>query len=78
MDEVVPSPKFHTQLIGVPVEVSVKATFNGGLPLTGVAMKEAFNGTGVGVGVGAVLTVIYPDFVRVLPPAVFFAVREML
>ena len=42
---------------GVPVEVSVKITPNGGRPLTGVAENEAFIKTGVGVGVGVGVSV---------------------
>ena len=35
------SPKFQLQEVGLPVEVSVKATGSGADPLVGVAVKDA-------------------------------------
>jgi len=45
---------------------------SGTVPDTGVPENAATGTT------GAVLTVMYPDFVRVLLPTVFFAVRVTL
>ena len=47
-----PSPKFHSQAVGFPVDVSVNDAIKGGCPLTGAAVKDAVTGTGAGVGVG--------------------------
>jgi len=42
-----PSPKSQDRLVGVPVEVSAKATWSGAGPLVGVAVKLAVGGGGV-------------------------------
>jgi hypothetical protein len=39
--EVVPSPKFQDQLVGAPVELSVKLTVRGACPETGEPEKPA-------------------------------------
>ena len=36
-----PSPKFHDQFVGVPVEVSANWTPSGADPVVGVAVKPA-------------------------------------
>jgi len=58
-DPLVPSPKFQSRAVILPVDVSVKVTFKGAWPLVGLALKLATSG-------GAV-TVIEPVAV-VLPP----------
>ena len=58
-----PSPKFQLQLVIEPVEVSVKPTVRGSVPLVGVALKPA-----VGAGGGGVLTVIRLVCVSVSEP----------
>ncbi len=45
--EVPVSPKFHDQLVGLFVDMSVKLTVNGTVPLVGVPLKLA---TGAGGG----------------------------
>jgi hypothetical protein len=42
--DVEPSPKFHDQLVGVFVEVSVKATVSGAVPELGEVVNEATGG----------------------------------
>ena len=42
---VAPSPKFQLQAAMLPVEASVKLTFNGAVPVVGLALKPA---TGAG------------------------------
>jgi hypothetical protein len=42
-----PSPKFHSRLAMVPLEVSVKVTVKGTAPLVGVAVKLAVPAGGV-------------------------------
>jgi hypothetical protein len=44
--DVPPSPKLHAQLVGEPVEVSVKLTVSGITPLVGDPLKFATGGTG--------------------------------
>jgi hypothetical protein len=66
--EVVPSPKFHDQLVGDPVEVSVKLTASGAVPDAGAALNE-----GVGA-VGAAVTETSCE-TGVLEPAALLAVR---
>ena len=39
--EVPPSPRFHERAVTVPVEVSVKLTLSGAVPLVGAAVKFA-------------------------------------
>jgi hypothetical protein len=39
-----PSPKVHDQLVGLPVEVSLKVTARGAVPLVGLAVKDATGG----------------------------------
>ena len=39
-----PSPKLHRLLVKLPVEVLVKSTVNGGVPLVGEAVKAAWTG----------------------------------
>ena len=63
---VLPSPNFQDQLVGVPVEVSVKFHFKGA-PLVGLALKLA---TG-----GAAAAETWMVWVFVLLPAEFVAVR---
>ena len=48
--ETVPSPKFHAQLVGVPVDVSKKVTANGIGPVGGLGfvLKLATGGAGAG------------------------------
>ena len=41
--DIVPLPKSHFQLVGVPVERSENITTMGAQPVTGVAVKSAFN-----------------------------------
>ena len=55
-----PSPKFHDQPVMFPVEVSVKETVNGLLPVVGVPLKFA-------TGTDSV-TIMYPVFVSVSEP----------
>ena len=64
-----PSPNDQDQEVGVLVEASVKVTFSGAVPETGVPVKLA---TGV---TGAAVTVIYFVRVVVLLPAAFLAVN---
>ncbi len=66
-----PSPKLHDQLETSPVDVSLKDTDNGAVPLVDEAVKSAEGGFEVGS-----LTTIYPDFVSVSDPSVPVAVRE--
>ena len=55
--------------------MSVKVTVRGIVPDVGVAVNPATGaGTAVGVGVGGLDAVTYPDFVFVLLPAEFAAV----
>jgi len=42
----VPSPKSQDQVVGVPVEVSVKVVFTGTVPDTGVAVNDATGAMG--------------------------------
>ena len=44
--EVAPSPKFHDQLLGEPLEVSVNCTANGALPDSGDAVNDALGAVG--------------------------------
>ena len=39
--EVTPSPKSHNQLVGTPLETSMKKTDKGVVPFTGLALKSA-------------------------------------
>ena len=48
--DVPPSPKFHAQLVGLFVEVSVNVAMKGIVPEVGVAVKDA---TGVLITAGA-------------------------
>jgi hypothetical protein len=48
-EEVPPSPKLHDQLVGLPEDVSVKATVSGAGPLVGEALKLAAGGATVTV-----------------------------
>jgi hypothetical protein len=48
---VAPSPKLHDHAVGVPVEVSLKPTVSGAVPLVAEAVKPAVGGTGERVGV---------------------------
>jgi hypothetical protein len=57
VDRALPSPKFHDQLVGTPVVVSVNLTARGGWPMDGVAAKEA---TGM-AGTGGVTVMIWDD-----------------
>ena len=79
--EMPPSPKFHAQVAGFPVDRSVNATVSGALPFIGVA-ENTGSGTGVGVGVGVEVgvgagAVTLMKFVRVLValPPVLATVR---
>ena len=45
-----PSPKFHNQLVGLPVEVSVKVTVKGMKPPGADVVKLALGGEGGGGG----------------------------
>ena len=47
--DVPPSPNVHAQLVGCPVDVSVKATVSGAVPLVGDPVKFATGGSGGGV-----------------------------
>ena len=49
--DVPPSPKLQAQEVGEPVDVSVKATFNGAVPDVGDAVNEATGAAGEGGGV---------------------------
>ena len=82
MDAPDPSPKSHIHEVGFPAEVSLNFAINGGCPLTGAAVKDAFTGTGAGagpgVGVGSgdgvvTFTKSFMDIVEL--PSVFVAVR---
>ena len=82
MDAPVPSPKSHVHEVGFPVEVSVNLAINGGCPLTGAAVKDAFTGTvagvgpGVGVGDGSGVVTVMKSVMDVVElPSVFVAVR---
>jgi len=57
------SPKFHTRLVMVPVEVSVNATVTGAMPAVGLARNDATGGAG-----GAGFTVIVIDAEAGTPP----------
>jgi hypothetical protein len=72
--EVVPSPKFHAQLVGAFVEESVKVTARGAAPLVGLAVKEA---TGATVPPPPDVTVMVLA-AEVLDPAELDAVRVTL
>jgi hypothetical protein len=50
-----PSPKFQDQLLGDPVEASVKLTAKGAVPLVGLALKFA---TGAATGAGDTVTTL--------------------
>src|SRR4051812_27278384 len=64
-DVAVPSPKFHDQLVGDPVEVSVNCTIRGAVPLAGVTVKDA-----VGAGGGGTVTwIAWAGDVDDVPPA---------
>jgi hypothetical protein len=52
-----PSPKFQVRLVTVPVEVSVKATVKGAVPLVGLAVKLA---TGSWVVGACTVSVVLP------------------
>jgi hypothetical protein len=52
----VPSPKFHERLVTVPVDVSVRVTGSGAVPLVGFAVKLATGGAEGGGGVEVVGT----------------------
>ena len=80
-----PSPKSHAHEVGFPVDVSVNFAVNGGCPLTGAAVKDAFTstgpgiGAGVGVGVGVgVVTVIKSVMDVVELPSAFVAFIVMV
>jgi hypothetical protein len=72
--EVVLSPKFHAQLVGVFVEESVKVTARGAAPLVGLAVNEA---TGATVPPPPDVTVMVLA-AEVLDPAELDAVRVTL
>ena len=57
---VVPSPKFQDQLVGVPVEESVKFTASGAVPLLGLALKLA-TGAVTGGAVAVIVLVVLLD-----------------
>src|SRR4051794_6723597 len=57
--DVVPSPKSQAQLVGPPVEVSVKVTTKGAVPDVGVAVNRA-----VGAGAGDTVMVCGLDTVE--------------
>jgi hypothetical protein len=69
--EVSPSPKVHSQLVGVPVEVSVKSTVNGAAPWLGESVNDA-----VGAGAGGPSTVTTSVLVTVSDPEAFVAVND--
>ena len=48
--EVAPSPKSQLQLVGEPVEASLKATVSGAAPDNGVPLKSAAGGGGSVLG----------------------------
>jgi hypothetical protein len=50
--ELVPSPKSQLQLVGLSVELSLKETASGALPLVGLALKSA---VGAVVGTATVM-----------------------
>jgi hypothetical protein len=52
----VPSPKFQERLVTVPVDVSVRVTGSGAVPLVGLAVKLATGGAEGGGGVEVVGT----------------------
>jgi hypothetical protein len=60
---VVPSPKFHDQLVGLPVDVSVNCTVNGVRPSVESAVNDAVGAAGPlgGGGVGGAVTLIVLD-----------------
>ncbi|OQA58290.1 MAG: hypothetical protein BWY45_01258 [Euryarchaeota archaeon ADurb.Bin294] len=60
---VVPSPKSHAHMVGLPVDVSVNWTVSGAVPDVGVAVKFATMPPDW-------VTVMYPSFVLVLEPPV--------
>ncbi len=59
--EVAPSPNVQDQLVGLPVELSVKATLSGTVPDVGVPLNDAVGGN------GAALTAPVPLSVNVAP-----------
>ncbi len=65
-DEVAPSPKLHDHAVGLPEELSVKATVSGADPFVGDTLKLA---TG-----GATDTVTQPATVFVFGPPALLAV----
>lgn len=50
-----PFPKVHNQEVGLPVELLVKDTVNGALPLTGETLKTDKGATGALVAVTVLL-----------------------
>jgi hypothetical protein len=65
-DEVPPSPKLHDQAVGLPEDVSVKATVSGAGPLVREALKLAAG--------GAADTLMQPPMVLVFWPPALLAV----
>jgi hypothetical protein len=66
LDDVAPSPKLQDQAVGLPEDVSVKATVSGAGPLVGVALKLAAG--------GAADTLMQPPMVLVFWPPALLAV----
>jgi hypothetical protein len=83
--ELVPSPKFHAQLVGDPVEVSVNVAVNGVRPDVESTVNDATGagvtapppppggGGGGGVTTGAVTVTVLRDSRK---PAVYCATRR--
>ena len=62
--EVVPFPRFHAQDVGAPVEVSVRSTHMGAIPVVCVAVKLA-----TGAPAAGAVTVMVLDTGALAPPA---------
>ena len=70
--DVVPSPKFHNQVVGFPVLSFIKVTFTGsgvsGITARNFAVGSTSGTLGSGVGVGSDLGLITICAVVVFPP----------
>ena len=68
--EVVPSPKFHSLLVILPVEALVNCTTRGLLPLLGAAVKSATGPGSVNCTKSPIITVSEPPGPETVKPTV--------